>query len=89
LTAPLKFRIAHSLFWNDSDEYLIQRADGRVVLGGRRRLAKGMEVNVTDDSQVNPQLSKLLRQFMQTAFPKLRNQVSFDETEREKKEGAS
>lgn len=56
---------------NDAHEYAIQRQDGRVVLGGRRRQSPTQELGVEDDSTIEPHVSRGLRQFLQEAFEPL------------------
>ncbi|KAF9481466.1 DAO-domain-containing protein [Pholiota conissans] len=40
-----------------------------IILGGGRQFAKGLEVGVADDSEVNPDVSKALRGFLPWVFP--------------------
>lgn len=70
-TNPVSFRIPYSLTQNDDYEYLIQRADGRIIVGGNRWRSPTMEENTTDDSEVNPVISQGLLDYLLESFPEL------------------
>jgi len=62
-----------------SSEYLIQRADGRVVFGGARHVVAGSEVGVKDDSRVRCDIATRLRALLfRLGFPEEAVQVERD-----------
>jgi|LakMenEpi03Aug12_release.lakeMendotaPanAssembly.Ray.scaffolds.fasta_scaffold12348_7 glycine/D-amino acid oxidase-like deaminating enzyme len=52
-------------------EYCHQRSDGRLVLGGMRWLSPTLEMDITDDTTVNSDISRGLRDFLPKHFPDL------------------
>jgi gamma-glutamylputrescine oxidase len=58
---------------NHGYEYCLQRADGRIVLGGMRWRSPSEEWNVENDSQVEPAVSQGLRAFLPNSFEALRH----------------
>lgn len=57
---------------NKSSEYLIQRSDGRVILGGARDKGVNKEEHVMDTTTIRPNVSAHLHSFMH-AFPAMRH----------------
>ena len=53
-------------------EYCIQRPDSRIVLGGMRWKSPTYEEDIIDDSQLEMQVSKGLREFLPKHFPALK-----------------
>lgn len=57
------------ILMNDGFEYMIQREDKRVVLGGCRWKAPCKEQPITDDSSIEPNISEGLREYLPENFP--------------------
>jgi glycine/D-amino acid oxidase-like deaminating enzyme len=67
---------------HDGNEYMLRRRkDGVYVVGGGREGIPGQQRYETDDSIINKDVSKALRAYMSTIFPKLlpSNEGSFQE----------
>jgi glycine/D-amino acid oxidase-like deaminating enzyme len=71
ITQPFPRMWPMGLVADEGYEYWIQRPDGRIVLGGLRRLAVNEELGVDDDGALNPVISRALRQFLPARFPAL------------------
>ncbi|KAJ3217376.1 hypothetical protein HDU81_000855 [Chytriomyces hyalinus] len=67
---PISSSNGWGLSTNDGYEYMSQRPDGRIVLGGMRYLADNMDVGSANDSQtaLNSTVSKALRQYLEKAL---------------------
>ena len=52
-------------------EYCIQRPDRKIVLGGMRWLTPSLEVGISDDTVIEPNISQGLKEFLPQHFPKL------------------
>jgi glycine/D-amino acid oxidase-like deaminating enzyme len=63
-TKPLPNYWKTGLLFNDGYDYMIQRKDGRVVLGGGRLESETEEQPELDDSTIHPSISKVLRSFL-------------------------
>lgn len=68
VTAPLPPLWKFSLSANSGYIYFNQFPDGRVIIGGMRNLTPSMEVNSTDETTANSDVSKALRCFLATNF---------------------
>jgi len=57
--------------WNNGAEYLIQRPDSSVILGGGRRFSstKHAELGNADDTTIDPSVSKFLHTFLPSQLP--------------------
>lgn len=71
LTEPAPRLWDFNFLCNEGYEYVVQRQDGRIVLGGMRHKAHGREWNVSDDSRIDPAVSEGLRAFLPRHFPDL------------------
>ncbi|KAL0485073.1 oxidoreductase [Acrasis kona] len=70
VTEPLKERYWDiGLCLSEGYDYMIQRRDKRVVLGGRRLCSKTAEVGEMDDSTLNEDISAALRSLLGETFP--------------------
>jgi glycine/D-amino acid oxidase-like deaminating enzyme len=69
VTAPLKLSIPGNTWYDYGYLYMIQRPNGRLVLGGCRNKHPKGESPMIDDSQLEPIVSKALRDFLRTNFP--------------------
>ena len=49
-----------------SDDYLVQRGAGELILGGERLAARGGEVGISNDDEVNPVVGKKLRRVLRS-----------------------
>ncbi|KAG2188672.1 hypothetical protein INT44_003811 [Umbelopsis vinacea] len=71
----LQFRAPENVKWNycmssnDGYEYMSQRPNGDIVLGGMRNIVDGAELNQPDDSTLNETIGKALREFLPKHFP--------------------
>jgi len=74
VTSPVKLRFPVNMEMNYGYEYMIQREDCRIVLGGMRWKSpqqKKKEKYICDDSIIVPEISKGLCNFLPEAFPSL------------------
>jgi glycine/D-amino acid oxidase-like deaminating enzyme len=71
VTEPVAAMWPFGLSTNFGFEYWLQRADGRIVLGGMRWLTPTKEVGAEDDTVVEPTVSRGLREFLPRHFPAL------------------
>lgn len=72
-TAPLKIEIPGNTWYDYGYLYMIQRPNGRLILGGCRHKHPRGETPMIDDSQLEPVVSKALREFLTTTFPELKD----------------
>jgi len=63
-TEPAPKIFQYNLLFNGSDDYLIQRADGRIIFGGMRRTSVTAEINEKDDSALNETVGNNLISFL-------------------------
>ncbi len=70
VTEPVERFMAAPCYANFVLDYFRQLADGRVLIGGFRQLAKDTEVGTAD--VVNPEINAALEAFLETHFPRLR-----------------
>jgi len=71
-TSPIpQLRWLYNLAFDDGYQYMIQRSDGRVVLGGMRWVSPTKERNTLDDSVHNIEISQKLHEFLEETFPDL------------------
>ncbi|KAL6070263.1 DAO domain-containing protein [Balamuthia mandrillaris] len=63
------YRWPYNLSFNDGYEYMIQRKDGRIVVGGRRWISPTMEEATLNDSVYNVAISNSLKSFVKSVFP--------------------
>ncbi|KAM3589127.1 hypothetical protein VKS41_000004 [Umbelopsis sp. WA50703] len=74
----LQFRPPKQVKWNyclssnDGYEYMSQRPNGDIVIGGMRNLVDGQEVNQPDDSTLNDKVGKALREYLPKHFPQIK-----------------
>lgn len=73
-TNPVKTRIDYSVAQNDGYEYLIQREDGRIIVGGMRWKSPTYEEGTYDDSVVNLVISQALYDYILKTFPSLQKE---------------
>ncbi|MBE9156183.1 FAD-binding oxidoreductase [Nodosilinea sp. LEGE 06152] len=58
---------------NSGYEYAIQRQDGRIIFGGMRWKSPTKEIDIEDDSRLEPLVSEGLKTFLRNTFPPLRD----------------
>lgn len=81
VTSPVKLRIKGNMWLDHGYQYVIQRKDGRIVLGGARLSAENGEEGVYDDSKINENVSKSLKSFLLEAWPQLKDETWWIEYE--------
>jgi len=78
LTAPLSHKFPCSLSFDDGYEYIIQREDGRAVIGGMRWKSDSMEENTTDDGFISPVVGQGLREVLPDYFPPWKDEIKVE-----------
>ncbi len=72
-TAPAPRLFDFDWLANEGYEYAIQRQDGRIIFGGMRRKSPTQEIDIEDDSTLNPAVSRGLRTFLSDIFTPLKD----------------
>ncbi|ELR22361.1 FAD dependent oxidoreductase domain containing protein [Acanthamoeba castellanii str. Neff] len=72
ITSPIsQLRWLRNLAFDDGFQYMIQREDGRIVLGGMRWVTPTKERDTLDDSICVREISEKLHEFLEENFPSL------------------
>lgn len=74
VTSPLKLRLKGNMWFDYGYQYILQREDGRVVLGGSRLEGDDGEEGNFNDSTIHPRISKSLKDFMLRSWPELKEE---------------
>ena len=69
-TAPVQIEIPGNTWYDYGYLYMIQRPNGKLIVGGCRNKHPNGESAMIDDSKLEPAVSKALRDFLTTTFPK-------------------
>lgn len=72
-TAPMKMEIPGNTWYDYGYLYMIQRPNGRLVLGGCRNKHPNGDTAMIDDSKLEPVVSEALRDFLKKTFPEQTN----------------
>lgn len=68
-TAPVHIEIPGNTWYDYGYLYMIQRPNGKLIVGGCRNKHPKGESAMIDDSKLEPAVSKALRDFLTTTFP--------------------
>lgn len=73
VTSPLPIRLKGNMWFDYGYQYIIQRPDGRVVLGGSRLEGENAEEHNFDDSYIDINVAKSLKSFLVKTWPELKD----------------